>query len=413
MEHDDLRRGDQVSNGRVLAIAGGASAIAAAAVAGASRVRARRSPPSNIERVRASIRDAGRRPVQTAGNEVERLSTRAKAEADKRARRASKLATNALASHEYDGRRARAAAANAKEAAAARLHQSQALTRAEAGEAAKAFRQQWESARERGRDLRGDLPHLDAKQVQEQREALADMASRSYRSARGKALPAVESARERAPELANAIASKAGSRVNQVAEYAAELADTARHRAERIDGSSIASSVKPAGESVRETFSRLKDDVTPVARDAAVQAAAAAIHLWEATREQTSDLNTKDLQRASNHLFAELAGRAKEASAAVADTASTVTHEATEEIADKTEEARERAEDLTRRAASATADTSKDATSLLVWAGLAGGLVYYGLLTESQRRHVDSTARSVYNGVSELIRDIQGYDADF
>lgn len=405
MEHNGHVKDDQMSNGRVLAIAGGASAVAGALVAGIGRARQQRHQPTRLEEVGAVIGQSGER----GGRLARETAARAGVEAGKGADRAARAASAGTLISAVDGDRAKEAVAGAKDAAAARLGQARVRANVSSNEAAIALKHRVEDARARARDVHVGIPHVDADRSKKQAEALVDMASKSLKSARQNAAPAVERVRERAPVLAGVVAATAQDRINQVAEYAVDMADTARSRADRADLSGVTAHMRPAGDTVKETLNRLKEDVAPAARDAAVQAAAAAIQLWEATRDQTADLNTKDLQRASGNLFSELAGRAKEAAA----TTAAVAHETSDDIAERTDAARERAEELTRRAATATADTSKEATSTLVWAGIAGGLIYYGLLDEGQRRRVDSAARSIYSGVMELVRDIQGYDADF
>lgn len=409
MEREGTRAGTPVSNGQVLAIAGGVSALAAGTVAVINRLREPRRPASRVGAARASARKSLERNIQAMRDEAQNVALRGRIEVNRAAHKASDAAQSARGVTGVDAKRVRSSAARATEATAARLAGAQSLASVEARDVAGSLKHQLDATWKRGREIRHELPTIKRKESQKQAEALADMASKKLKLVRENVAPALDTIRNQAPHLTDTVAGTASSRVHQVAEYAAGLADTARQRADRADLPSVTASVRPAGETVKETFSRLKDDVAPVARDAAVQTAAAAIQLWEATREQAADLNTKDLQKASGHLFSDLAERAKEATSSAA----AVTHDATEELADRTEEARERAEEITRRAASATAESSKDATSTLVWAGIAGGLVYYGLLNDSQRRRVDMAARSIYNGMTELVRDIQGYDADF
>lgn len=413
MEDNRQARASEGSNGQVLAIASGVSAVAAAAVAGIGRVRQQQHQPSGLEALRETLAESSQRHADAAKERAGGVSKRAQVEARKGKAQASKALASAPVRVQVDGDRARDLAASARGFAVAGLAQAQSSAVRGGSETSESVRKHVASTKQRARGLSKDAPRLDLDRSQKQAEAIVEMASKSLKSARKNASPALDSVRERAPLLAGTVAGTANDRINQVAEYAAELAGNARSRADRADLSGITASVRPAGESVKDTFSRLKEDVAPVARDAAVQAAAAAIQLWEATREQTADLNAKDLQQASSHLYSDLSHRAKEASAAVASTATAVTQHATEDLAERSEEARDRAEYLMRRAATATAETSKDATSALVWAGIAGGLIYYGLLDEAQRSRVDSAARSIYAGVTELVRDIQGYDADF
>lgn len=413
MENNDQVSDGPLSNGQVLAVAGGGSVLAAAVIAGLGRIRQARNQPSRREAVRDALIDARERNAYLAQERVSEFANRANKNATKRLANASRVVSTIPASVNAGGDDVRDLAGVARDSAAARLFQAKELAARSGQDSSDLINERVAATKKRARQRRHDAPRIDTKQTQKQAEALADMASKSLKSARKNVAPAVETARERAPILAGMAAGSANDRIHQIAEYAAEFAGNARERAEHADLSGITSAARPATETVRETFNRIKEDVTPVARDAVVQAAAAAIQLWEVTREQTADLDSKDLQKASSQLFSDLTHRAKEASAAVASTATSVTHDATGDLAERTEEARERAEEFTRRAASATAETSKDATSTLVWAGIAGGLVYYGLLNDQQRSRVDSAARSIYAGVTELVRDIQGYDADF
>ena len=409
MERDAHIREDQYSNGRVLVIAGGASVAAAAAIAGLNRLREDRQPADQLNNLSSLRRASASHNAALAKHEYGKAKRRPQKEQEHGLRRRVDAASSFANSGHLDGKRTKAAARAAKEAAAARVARAQTRARYGGDEATDVLRHQIEAARSRAKELRHDVPRLDRKRRKKQAEAWGDMAAASLRSARERAEPALGTVRKRAPVVVSGLGATATDRIHQVAEYAADLADTARSRAGETDMSAVAANLRPAGESVRDTLNRLKGDVAPVARDAAVQAAAAAIQLWETTRDQAADLDTEDLQRASSDLFADFAARAKEATA----TATAVTRDATDDLADRTDEARDRAEELTRRAATATAETSKDATAILVWAGIAGGLVYYGLLSETQRNRVESATRSLYSGVTELVRDIQGYDADF
>jgi len=195
---------------------------------------------------------------------------------------------------------------------------------------------------------------------------------------------------------------------------------TGRDRLADARGAVNDASLDAVGATLRDTLTKLRDDVSPIVRDAAVQAAARAIELWETGRQDAQDALSGDALKDVTGKATALTARARDTTAHAVSRASNVAVGTSAELAARTADlaarsadSRERLQLAGRHAAAATGETSKEAGSAAVWAAIAGGIVYYALLDEKRREQVNRYAQSLFGGARELVRDIQGYDADF
>lgn len=227
---------------------------------------------------------------------------------------------------------------------------------------------------------------------------------------------------EKGSEMAGAVKDRFGRVSDQsasvkataqtVASHAAAAAISSAERA-RETGGSLADSVKVVGasltESAREKLphatqqvsQRVTEDVVPSLKDVAVQAAAAAIEAWQATRDKAmvaAETAQHDLAPQAAHVVEAAGEKVRDATSVVGEKAGVVG---------------DRARSASRRAAEVTVDTSKHTGATLFWAGAAAGLVYYALLNEERREQLTQTAQMVVSQVHELVKDFQGYDEEF
>lgn len=227
----------------------------------------------------------------------------------------------------------------------------------------------------------------------------------------------LQDVKEQATTLAQAIIEQAANRAVYGADKARDAASTAKGR------------VKHAP--------KVKEEVVPSVRDVALQAATAALELWQAARERAGEVvetaeqvvaepvsEAERKARSAAHLLAEsadqVADRAKHVRKDVrknvtvhADELGEMARDATKVVAVRADEVTERAKDVTKSAAEATVSTTRDTGATILWSLAAAGIVYYVLLDKDRREQVLKTAQSVIGQVREVIRDFQGYDEEF
>ncbi|HEV2107000.1 MAG TPA: hypothetical protein VGR16_01910 [Thermomicrobiales bacterium] len=411
MQYSEDSTQEEFTVGQVLAIAAGASAAAGGIVAVVGRFRGRGTPARQDDAGEAFARGK-QRGARFTEKRLESLPERARVSGQEGTRQVAYVAGQAAGAASVAAAEAKSLSDEVKKRGADRMHhlRSDAAKRGHdlEAEVARQIRRQRRQARRLAK-----APALEVEHAQQKGEAVMKATARSIRQARQSAAPLLGGVRGRAQGSREQLSETVADRMHKIAEYAVEMTDATRARASRLDLPPVGASAKPAVESLKEATGRLKEDVAPAVRDAAVQAAAAAVGIWEATRAHAGDLDREELQASASETFSELLDRAKEATSSVTGSATALARGQSGVGTERAEEARERASELSRRAASATAETSKEASAVLIWAGIAGGLIYYGLLDHEQRQRLGSTAHSIYAGVTELVRDIQGYDADF
>jgi hypothetical protein len=209
--------------------------------------------------------------------------------------------------------------------------------------------------------------------------------------------------REQATTLAREIAEQAATKAMAGAEKAREL------------GSSLAAD---STSRVREVPHKVSDDVVPTLRDLAIQAASAALELWQVAREKAAE--AADAAQAevgdAAHLMGAAEKRARDAGSAVADRVDEVgerAKEAKSAVTGRVEEVGGKAKEASAHAVEATVSTGKDTGATILWAGAAAAVIFYVMLNQERRDQLLRAAESVIKQSRELIRDFQGYDEEF
>jgi hypothetical protein len=184
----------------------------------------------------------------------------------------------------------------------------------------------------------------------------------------------------------------------------------------------------------------LQKELGPTLRESAVQAASAALSMWEAARERGDVEEMKDRAR---HMAADTQERARRIAEEFAESARQAeeeTERATREAAEEAErrarwvrfpgrgrrvegpeeareaaaEARERLEEAVQSAVDGDhAEEERRGKAGLFWGGAGLGLALYALLDAERREKVLRMANEASIQVQELVRDLQGYDDEF
>ncbi len=257
----------------------------------------------------------------------------------------------------------------------------------------------------------------------------------------------------------------------QVGTLAQTIIEQAAHRA--VFGTEKAKGAASAAKGKMPGMHRATDEIAPSIRDVALQAASAAIELWQATRERAEDFvdgaesaigepaagvvdfvdrrarsaasqvadRAEDVSGRARHAASHVAGRAEEASDRAKHAVSNVAERA-EEVTDRARAAASnmagsagdaserakvaashaahvaddvtvRAKEATRSAAETTVATSKDTGAALLWTAAAAGIVFYALLDQGRREQVLKVVDEIVAQAREIIRDFQGYDEEF
>jgi hypothetical protein len=257
----------------------------------------------------------------------------------------------------------------------------------------------------------------------------------------------------------------------QVEALAQTIIDQAAHRA--VFGASRARDAASTAKSKVSNAGKSGEEAIPTLRDVALQAASAAIELWQTTRERAEgvvesaeqaisepahevvDLVERRARSAANQVAdraEDVSSRARQAASQVVDRAEDVSdraRSAAATVAGRADDAREgarnaaasavhraddvkegamhaaanvahladdvsvRAKEATRNAAETTVATSKDTGAALLWTAAAAGIVFYALLDKGRRDQVLKFVDEAFVQAREIIRDFQGYDEEF
>jgi hypothetical protein len=184
-----------------------------------------------------------------------------------------------------------------------------------------------------------------------------------------------------------------------------------------------------------EMLEILQKEVGPTVRESAMQAAAAALGLWDGAKERGGEE-----MRASRQWSGETARRSREAARDVAEDvadarrdAADAARDAAEDLSAHVDERRPflrgrfrsasengnrdepPAEDAEQVAEAATeeSDEARRGKAGLLWGGAGLGLALYALLDPERRDKVLRFANEASVQVQELVRDMQGYDDEF
>ena len=184
----------------------------------------------------------------------------------------------------------------------------------------------------------------------------------------------------------------------------------------------------------------LQKELGPTLRDSAVQAASAALGMWESTRErgnldamkERTTRVAEEVEDRARHLSAELSEAARYAAAEAEESAHAAAEAAerhgrwsrpqfpgrgrglADEAMNATADAREALDEMVHDAvAEDHAEEEHRGKAGLFWGGAGLGLALYALLDAERREKVLRLANEASVQVQELVRDLQGYDDEF
>ncbi|MEA2515130.1 MAG: hypothetical protein QOJ59_4619 [Thermomicrobiales bacterium] len=219
---------------------------------------------------------------------------------------------------------------------------------------------------------------------------------------------------DRASETVHAVREQAAALAREIAEQAATRVVAGAERARGV-GSSLTAETTSR---VRDVPHKVSDEVVPSLREVAVNAAAAALELWQAARDKAAEAAEAGQAGVGEaaHLVGAAEKRAKDATTAVVGRVEGVggkAKEATSAVAGRVEGVGGKAKEASAHAAEATVETSKDTGAALLWGAAAGAVIFYVILSEERRQQVLRIADTVIKQSREIIRDFQGYDEEF
>ena len=236
-----------------------------------------------------------------------------------------------------------------------------------------------------------------AKQAPATVQKLVDQAAATVLHARGQAVDKSAGGTERVKDIGTTLLDAAKEQIPQIQHRVAEQATPAMQSL----STQVHDLAAAGGSKARDVSTRVNEDVLPTLRDVALNAASAAVELWEAARERAMEA-AQDAQHevgpVAKYGLAAGTGKAKDAS-----------HLLAAKMSDSTVHAK----DATRHAADATVMTSRDAGAALLWGAAAAGIIYYGFMDRDRREQTLKTINGMLGGTRELIRDVRGYDAEF
>lgn len=177
----------------------------------------------------------------------------------------------------------------------------------------------------------------------------------------------LEQARERVPELRDAVEQSIAPRMKDLQSSAAPLLGTA--------AAAVASTIDAGKVKAAEAKRTAEREVVPVLKDKVETASKQAV--------------------------------------ARARTAETVLGEVTSQASQKFSGASGSLEERSRNAAQVAAQGSRDTGAIVAWAAVGGGLIYYAFLDAVQREKLRAAGSRVLQEAREIYRDVQGYDDDF
>lgn len=160
---------------------------------------------------------------------------------------------------------------------------------------------------------------------------------------------------------------------------------------------------------------RIRSDVAPVAKSWAQEAIAEAEEILEAARERAADLG----ETARRDLVPQIEERTGVAagvlSGALAAGMQSLSHSLGDLMGRRRAPAAKRVGGrvahrsgaLAQQAGSQAKYVAGESTMIVIWAGAAGAVVYYGLLSPAKRERVRGFVTGAYSEIRELIRDFQ------
>lgn len=236
-----------------------------------------------------------------------------------------------------------------------------------------------------------------AKQTPETVQKIVEQAAATVLNARGQAVDRSAGSTERVKEIGSSLLDSAKEQIPHIQQRVAEQASPKMHTL----STQVHELAAVGGTKARDVSTRVNEEVLPTLREVALNAASAAVELWEAARERALEAAQETQQ--------EVGPVAKHGLSAGTEKAKDASHLLAAKVSDGTGHAK----DATRHAADATVTTSRDAGAALLWGAAAAGLIYYGFMDKDRRAQTLKTINGMVGGTRELIRDVRGYDANF
>jgi hypothetical protein len=228
-------------------------------------------------------------------------------------------------------------------------------------------------------------------------QKIVDQAAATVLNAREQAVEKSAGSAERVKEVGTTLLDVAKEQLPQIQHRVAEQAAPAMHTL----STQVQDLAAVGGTKARDVSTRVNEEVLPTLRDVALNAASAAVELWEAARERA--------QEAAKEAQHEVRPVAKHGLTAGTEKAKDARHLVVAKVSDRTLHAK----DATRHAADATVSTTRDAGAAILWGAAAAGIIYYGIMDKDRREQAMKTINGMIGGTRELIRDVRGYDAQF
>jgi hypothetical protein len=152
-------------------------------------------------------------------------------------------------------------------------------------------------------------------------------------------------------------------------------------------------------------FARAKrGSAVPSAREIALNAAGAAIELWQAARDRAGET------------VGTVQSTVVDSAAGVKHSASDLTHEAVDRarhVGTAVTDSAHKAADSGKHAAAGTAKAGRNTLGFAFWAAAAGAIIYYAFLDENRRNKAKDLAMRAISEGRTLLQDLQGRDAEF
>jgi hypothetical protein len=236
-----------------------------------------------------------------------------------------------------------------------------------------------------------------AKQTPATVQKIVDQAAATVLNARGQAADKSAGSAELVKDLGTTLFDAAKEQLPQIQHRMTEQAAPAMHNL----STQVQDLAAAGGTKARDVSTRVNEDVLPTLRDVALNAASAALELWETARERALEAaheTQNEVGPVAKYGLTAGSGKAKDASQVLAA-----------KVSDRTLQAK----DATRHAADATVNTGRDAGAALLWGAAAAGIIYYGFMDKDRRDQTLKTINGMIGGTRELIRDVRGYDSEF
>ena len=143
---------------------------------------------------------------------------------------------------------------------------------------------------------------------------------------------------------------------------------------------------------------------SPSAREVALNAAGAAIELWQAAKDRAGDT------------VGSVQSTVSDSAAGIRSGTSDITHDAVDRarnVGAAVSDSAHRAAGTGKSAAAGTAKAGRNTVGFVFWTSAAGAIIYYAFLDEERRHKAKDLAMRAISEGRSLLRDLQGQDGEF